>query len=176
MARILADLRSILLPGFAVAKPLSNSLWDFSLAHYGKARVAEACLRLQDSYGVNINLLLWSLWLESQDKELDSNRLAVALAAIQPWDLGYVQPLRQLRRKIKQDFAADLARVASLREQIKRAELEAEKQEQLCLEKLALDWSPIGKDSPAPENVALYLHYLRLPSDIIAQALIACRG
>lgn len=157
-----------------MTKPVSNSLWDFSLAHYGKPLVADACLQLQDSYGVNINVLLWALWLGTQNKSLNQERLEAALAAIQPWDLNYVQPLRQLRRRIKREFADDLAQVESLRQQIKRAELEAEYQEQLCLQNLALDGCYAGKDSPKTGNLSFYLNYLNLPPDIIAHAVLAC--
>lgn len=156
------------------AGSISNSLWDFSLAHYGKPRVADACLQLQNSHGVNINLLLWSLWLENRCQALSETRLAAALEAVVAWECNYVQPLRELRRRIKQDFAADLTQVASLREQIKRAELQAEKQELLCLECLALDWPETEKPLGRGENLAVYLRSLNLAPGIVAQALIDC--
>lgn len=157
-----------------MTKAISNSLWNFSLSHYGQPQVAAACLQLQDNYGVNINILLWSLWLESQGKWLSETRLAAALTAAAPWDVNYVQPLRQLRRRIKQEFAADLAQVARLRDQLKHAELLAEQQEQLSLEALSRDWPGGEKELPQGENLSLYLAYLGLAPEIVSRALGEC--
>lgn len=144
-------------------------LWDFSLAHYAKPQVAEHCLQLQDSYGVNVNVLLWALWLESQHKLLTGERLQVALAAIAQWDINYVQALRELRRKMKQDFADDLAQVADVRDQIKHAELLAEKQEQQWLADVAQGWSETTSEIAKGKNLSLYLEYSQVPLAVIEQ-------
>jgi uncharacterized protein (TIGR02444 family) len=155
-----------------------SRFWNFSIALYNKPQVTELCLELQDKYGANINLLLWCLWLEHQSIELSLQRLTAALVAIQKWDMDYVQTLRVLRRKMKVEFAQDINAVLHVREQIKSAELLAEKCEQEWLEKLSNDWAESQKNQlglslpnqSSKENLTFYLDYLQVPQAIIARA------
>lgn len=154
-----------------------SRFWNFSIALYNKPQVAELCLELQDQYGANINLLLWCLWLEHQSIELSLQRLTAALVAIQKWDADYVQTLRLLRRKMKVEFAQDMNAVLHVREQIKLAELLAEKCEQEWLEKLSNEWaqcqqSHLGSlpDQPFKENLTFYLNYLQVPQAVVTRA------
>lgn len=147
--------------------PIFTSLWDFSLAHYAKPLVADTCLQLQDSYGINVNVLLWTLWLENHNKLLTQEKLQLALDAIALWDVNYVQPLRQLRRKMKQDFADNLVQVADVRDQIKHAELLAEKQEQQWLDNVAQGWPESSSGNLTGKNLSLYLQHFQVPLAVI---------
>ncbi|MFB3151067.1 MAG: TIGR02444 family protein, partial [Alphaproteobacteria bacterium] len=40
-----------------------NPCWDFALVVYRRDGVAEACLALQESQGVDVNVLLFCCWL-----------------------------------------------------------------------------------------------------------------
>lgn len=144
-------------------------LWDFSLSFYAKPKVADCCLQLQDEYAVNVNVLLWSIWLGQRQIRLTDERLVAALKLIQQWDMGYVQALRQLRRKMKCEFAQNLSLVASTRESIKRAELMAEKTEQQWLENLAKEWSVESVQFAGGENEEFYLNFLNIPQALIEQ-------
>jgi len=148
--------------------------WDFSLAHYAKPGVADCCLQLQNRHGVNVNLLLWSLWLEGENKLLTNYGLKVAFDTVNLWDANYVQPLRNLRRKMKREFAEHTEQIAAVREQIKVAELLAEKQEQQWLETLTLHWPTANDKIDAGKNVLFYLRYLNLPAEVIEQAKTQC--
>ncbi|MES2675430.1 MAG: TIGR02444 family protein [Pseudomonadota bacterium] len=145
------------------------TFWDFSLSLYAQPEVADCCLQLQDRYAGNVNLFLWSIWLGQRQVRLTDARLAAALELIQQWDVEYVQVLRQLRRKMKHEFAQDLKLVAVVRESIKGAELKAEKREQDWLEKLAENWSAESVQLAEGENQAFYLNYLQLPQLLIEQ-------
>ncbi len=160
--------------------PLASSndipcLWDFSLACYAHAGVADACLRLQDEQGANVNLLLWSVWLEQRGLVLDAARLHSAQARIQRWDEYYVLPLRQLRRRMKTEFGVADAGIELVRTHIKQAELLAEKQLLLWLESLAQPWDDSGitrRDIPAAnDNVRFYLQQLNVSESAIAHLL-----
>ena len=148
-----------------------NHLWVFSSALYAKPHIADCFLQLQDRYKANVNVLLWSIWLERQQVRLTSDRLAAALELIQQWDVDYVQVLRELRRKIKSrlDFAQNLGFIVSVREKIKQAELLAEKQEQEWLEQVAQDWSWESVQLKEGENLGLYLHFLNIPQMFIEE-------
>lgn len=145
------------------------TFWDFSLSLYAQPEVADCCLQLQDRYAGNVNIFLWSIWLGRRQVRLTDERLTAALKLIQQWDLDYVQVLRQLRRKMKYEFAQDLELIAPVRESIKAAELKAEKREQDWLEKLAEKWNAESVQFAEGENEALYLNFLQLPSLLIEQ-------
>lgn len=136
--------------------------WDFSLAYYAQPQVAECCLQLQDSHGANVNLMLWSLWLEQCRITLTAEKLTEAKARIQKWDTDYVQVLRQLRRSMKNEFYFDNLAAAEVREHIKTAELSAEKCEQEWLETLTNRWrnSQMLNEISVGDNLEFYLQSL----------------
>ncbi|HWV14782.1 MAG TPA: TIGR02444 family protein [Cellvibrio sp.] len=151
-----------------------TGFWDFSLAYYGNPQVAVTCLELQDIYGVNVNLLLWSLWLESEHLLLTEERLKAAINVVSTWEQSYVWPLRQLRRSMKRDFAVSPGQVAEVREQIKQAEFLAEKQEQQWLQDLVSSWKPLSEPLQKNQNLGVYLLYLDLPLAVIERATSQC--
>ncbi len=115
-----------------------EDFWRFSLRVYGQADVAEACLALQNDYGLDVNLLLYCCWLGTHGTQLDDAAFARAMAFAGPWSEHVVRPLRHARTWMKHDSDApeklppDV--YAELRESIKAIELEAERLEQLALE------------------------------------------
>lgn len=153
---------------------LHSSLWDFSLVHYARTGVADACLSLQDEHGVNVNLLLWCVWLERRGLILDAARLRSAQKRIHAWDEHYVVPLRQLRRRIKAEFGVADAGIEQVRGQIKQAELLAEKQLQSLLETLSQTWNNVDMTSIQPkvgENLRFYLQQLNVTDTAIMELL-----
>lgn len=100
-----------------------NPFWDYSLAHYARPEVAQACLALQDSLGANVNLLLFCCWLGSRGESLSDARLARAVQLIAEWDLNVVQPLRQVRRFLRQCSQA----AEKMAETVAELELDAER-------------------------------------------------
>lgn len=106
-------------------------IWEWALAAYARPGVPEACLRLQDHFGQNTNLLLWAVWSETADPAL----LKKAAEIARTWEAAAVLPLREARRALKaklppiDDHARD-----GLREDVKAAELRAER---VLLETLA---------------------------------------
>lgn len=151
-------------------KPLS--LWDFSLALYAQPQVEQLCLKLQESYGANVNLLLWAVWLEQRQLGLTSKKLAAAVALVQGWNVQYTQVLRNLRQQLKRDFANDMTMISPLMENIKQTELSAEKREQQWLEELITDWETNTNTLEAGTNLAFYLAYLQVPPLLIEQVRI----
>jgi uncharacterized protein (TIGR02444 family) len=94
----------------------AEAFWRWSLASYPK--VEKALLVLQDRYGADVNLVLFCAWLGRLTPEsLDS-----AEAALRPWCEEAVEPLRHLRRRLKNRPEA-----AAVRELVKSAEFEAER-------------------------------------------------
>lgn len=135
MARILADLAHS--PASEPSVNTTNSLWDFSLKIYALPGVAEQCLVLQDEFGVDVNLLLWSLWLGVRGQLLSPELLSAAEAAVLDWSQLAVQPLRRLRRQLKAHFGVEDSAREAVRQAIKAAELAAENYQQQLLQGLA---------------------------------------
>lgn len=104
---------------------MGNPLWDFALSSYQIEGVAPACLGLQDSFGVDVNLLLYAAWLAQLDRRLGEMHLTALNRSVTNWRDQVVKPLRAVRRELQGCTGA-----ADIREGVKALELRAE-QEQL---------------------------------------------
>jgi uncharacterized protein (TIGR02444 family) len=111
-----------------LSQPPDTPLWAFSLAIYGSDGVADECLALQESLGLDVNMLLFAAFTGAVEGVLLDNRdIAAASATVAGWQSEIVRPLRQVRRTLKSMSAE------GLRTQVKAAELAAEKIEQSLL-------------------------------------------
>ncbi|WP_299617336.1 TIGR02444 family protein [Pelagibius sp.] len=155
-----------------------NPFWDFSLEAYERMGVAEACLGLQDRYGIDVNLLLFAAWAGSCGRALTGNEMAAMIAAAAAWQVEVVRPLRGVRRWLKQQDQVPEALGEELRGQVKALELQAEMLEQLLLhEELRVD--PADPDPRlAAANMRLYLaSFAPRPSDAdLADLAVILRG
>jgi uncharacterized protein (TIGR02444 family) len=111
--------------GHAMSNTKSNPFWDYSLASYSLDEVASSCLVLQDTFGLDVNLLLYAAWLACMDRRLNADHLAGMEAEIVDWREQVVKPLRALRRQLR-----GYLRAAGVRDAIKSLELHAEQQQQ----------------------------------------------
>jgi uncharacterized protein (TIGR02444 family) len=155
--------------------------WDFSLAVYGRAAVAPACLALQERYGTDVNLLFFCCWLAASGRgALEGEALARAAAAVEPWHREIVRGLRVVRVRLRAGTsllpeAADealLSGAAELRRKVAALELEAEHIEQLLLAGLApppqpeaAAASPAARARAAARSAMAYLASLGAPLD-----------
>jgi uncharacterized protein (TIGR02444 family) len=133
-------------------------LWSFSLRFYAHPGVAEALIALQDDAGLDVNLILYALWLGLSGRgRLDDDAAQSAREAVRALTARVIKPLRALRRRLKSDPEPDIQR---LREPIKTLELEAERAAQSRLAALA---HPVATADPeirvadAEANLALVL-------------------
>lgn len=108
-------------PGYT----MSNPFWDYSLASYGLEGVAPGCLVLQDTCGLDVNVLLYAAWLAQMDQRLSGEHLAGLEAQIVDWRERVIKPLRALRRQLQ-----DYPPASGMLEEIKALELRAEQQQQ----------------------------------------------
>lgn len=141
--------------------PLDNLFWRFSLRVYADADVRKECLLLQDSLGINVNLLLFVAWLSAKRRIRMSNDDVAAMEALAgPWQSAVVLPLRSVRRAIKEMDLLGHDDVAALRSKIAAVEIESEQIEQaLLFEWAARKWPADGPATQAPvrENITAYL-------------------
>ncbi|MDQ0346732.1 TIGR02444 family protein [Ancylobacter vacuolatus] len=104
---------------------LDNPFWSFACLIYAQDAVAPACLELQDNFGVQVNALLFMLWLGTRGHSPGEAGYRTLLDSLAPWTGGVVQPLRQARRNWK-FLGGRSPAVQAGREALKRSELFAE--------------------------------------------------
>ncbi|MBE0462919.1 TIGR02444 family protein [Halomonas sp. AOP43-A1-21] len=102
-------------------------LWDFALAFYAEPGIESACLTLQDSLGVDVCEILLHSWLFVHGFEARPYALAVEREERNIWQREITQVLRHLRRTLKPQ-ALQSSSIATLRQTIQQAELQAERE------------------------------------------------
>lgn len=133
---------------------LPHPFWNFSLEIYAADGVAEACLDLQERRGCDVNILLFCCWLGASGRPtLTADRLRSILKASDVWQSEVVQPLRRLRRILKDRPWRDTLpeTVDAVRRRVADAELAAEHAEQLKL--AGLHAPPADRDRPAEKRL-----------------------
>ena len=114
--------------------PRTNPFWDFSLALYASPVVQTMCVELQDGDGVDVNVLLFMLYLASRRRRITAAEARAIVACVEPWRVDVVVPLRAARRNLKAPAPAIEPKGAeALRAIVKKAELEAERLQQAAL-------------------------------------------
>lgn len=139
--------------------------WDFSLRVYASDGVAPACLRLQERHDVDVNLLLFSLWLgEAGRAPADAGQLERLRTLVADWHVKVVKHLRSLRRLMKTPFPGiDDGLAQGLRARVQKAEIDAEHVEQIALWQAAEELPAAAPgDRPEATGLANAATYLRL--------------
>lgn len=120
---------------------------------YGRPGVEPALLALQDKHGLSVNMLLWCLWCGAHFQTPADLVVKKALDVSTRWSTAVITPLREVRRALKAPpIQAPKEMTASLRAQIVKDELAAEKIEQAALERLAVE-NLVAAESPAEAAV-----------------------
>jgi len=154
-----------------------SAFWKFSLRFYAQPGVAPACIELQDDAGVDVNLLFLFIFLAEAGRSVARVDVARIDAAIAPWRNEVVRPLRAARRALKN--SPGVSGAETLRSEVKRIELEAERLQQEALF-VMFPAASIGVAAPraqaARANLAAYAQYLgsvpQAPLDVVLQAVI----
>ncbi len=136
-----------------------HPFWNYSLRLYARPGVSEACLRLQDEHGLDVNLVLFCIWAGlAGPGRLTRDELNAAIARGSQWQTNVVEPIRTIRRTLKQDaLGADEELVAFFRPRAQALELDGEHVEQLLLASLVpLERGAQGRDA-AEGNLREYL-------------------
>ena len=147
-------------------KPARESeFWRFSVAFYGLPDVSAACLVLQDEAGVDVNILLYLLFLAWSKREVKPEQIAKLDGAVSTWREEAVKRLRALRRALKSGIG-DIPPATSenFRSMVKRVELESERLEQHKLEEVGAGFSSASsgsREAAARANLAAYARFLK---------------
>ncbi len=145
----------------AAEKDEATELWPFMLQVYAAPGVAPVCLRLQETYGLDIPLFLAVLHGAVLDKALDAAAIRALDASCARWRQDVIHPLRRIRTVMKSGtILAWNPRIPALREAVKAQELMAERIEAEVLEALIRSLSPTMRpagEKPLQEAASLVL-------------------
>jgi uncharacterized protein (TIGR02444 family) len=134
--------------------------WRFSLHFYKQASVSDACIKLQDDCGVDVNLLLYLFWLASDGRQLTADEVKNLDGKVKSWRELTIIPIRDTRRRLKGAVTLlDPNRQEAFRNKVKAVELDAERLQQEALYEFTKS-GPLGKTAPQREaaraNVGAY--------------------
>lgn len=119
------------------APVLDNPFWHFSLDRYARVGVAPACLRFQNEFGIDVNVLLFAFWLGKAGRRVVQTDARAELGLIAEWNDLVVKPLRSFRAQRNATTTALNELVDPIGEEIKRVTLRCEQIEQAFLFELA---------------------------------------
>ena len=119
-----------------------NLFWQYSLALYGRPKVAECCLSYQDSDGANVNLLLFCCWLGFSGQRLEPAALEKARSLIEEWDLQAVQKLRAVRRFLvsSQSAPSEMVKSDVLKDEMVQSLQKVELMAERVVQNVLYDW------------------------------------
>lgn len=104
---------------------------------------------MQDTHGLSVPIVLWCIWTGAYFTEPGAAVLKRAIAIGKAWDDRVIAPLRAVRRALKGGVEGNPAE--ALRDQVKAAELAAEREALNDLDALSRRLAPpsSGADAPA---------------------------
>lgn len=142
-------------PATRISWPQS-AFWTFSADLYDRPGVEAACLALQERHDLDVNLLLFALWLADCGVVLDLPVFERARATVTSWQAETTIPLRTVRRQLRHRIDAadpdDIAgkwpdQVTVFRRKILQLELDGEHLTQLALGRLGDELKPSRRAS-----------------------------
>ena len=141
-------------------KELANPLWHYSLSLYAHEEVKQLCIRLQDCYGINVNIVLWCCWYASELGQFNQEFLDTILADNEPWNTQVTCQLRQARQWLRNNHQNEL--VQPFRQQLVQLEItsEAFQQEQLYQRSIKQNKTGATDKSAARSNLQMYFNQL----------------
>ena len=150
----------------AQAPTETTPFWRFSLHFYRRPGVSEACIAVQDGCGVDVNLLLFLLWLADDGQLLSMDVVRKLDEKVRDWRNLTIIPIRDARRRLKRaQTLVEPAKQEAFRNKVKAVELEAERLQQEALYALTQS-GRLGKhadpSTAARGNVAAYEHLMNV--------------
>ncbi len=101
-----------------------NPFWRFAVKTYCSEGVSEILLQVQDQFSVDVNMILYSAWLASENRSLTSKHASEVENSIELWRNEVIAPIRNLRVSLRSIVGAEL-----IRDDIKKIEIHAEKEQ-----------------------------------------------
>lgn len=105
----------------------ATPIWDFVLKFYGRPGVSEVCIGLQDSVGIDVNMVLFLMWMAAQGRSVAPDDVRMVSERSRGWQHEVVVPIRGVRRLLKANAPlVDADAAAAYRKKVQAVELEGE--------------------------------------------------
>lgn len=118
---------------------------QFCMRLYAAPGVREACLRLQDEQGLNVNCLLLAAWGAALGYRIDAGLWTFMAVKTAPIREKAVAPIRAVRRAISAEASLDDELRRPLKRLLLYAEVRAEQAEERALHRLMVRSAPRGE-------------------------------
>lgn len=137
----------------------SKALWQYSLGTYDQ--IKDLALKLQDDYGLNVNLLLLSGYAQTLGCAIDEFDMQNLVAQTQQWQTTVTQPYRELRRELKSTITSQQYQA------MLTVELALEREEQWRLTQCLPELPPHNVEAQA--NILTCLIASNVPLELLSQ-------
>ncbi|WP_096085583.1 TIGR02444 family protein [Agaribacterium haliotis] len=111
-------------------------LQGFAIELWRQPDLKSLCLSLQEQFHLNVNLVLFALWLEAHQLQLSAGSWSKAERVLNESSRDFLLNLRALRKQLKYEHS-ELACAQQLKQALLQAELELELRELALLQELA---------------------------------------
>ncbi len=141
---------------------VKNGFWHFSLAFYDDPEVQGAFLNLQDKFDADVNVVLFLLYVARLGQSVSFSSIAAIDRQVSAWRTEIVQPLRAIRRKLKDAaLGIDGSTQENFRSKVKKLELHSEKIEQDYLSSIRLsEMTTMQPTDAARRNLTEYAAFI----------------
>jgi uncharacterized protein (TIGR02444 family) len=121
----------------------SPPIWDFVLNYYKQEGVSPAAIALQDTIGIDVNMVLFLMWLAGSKRTLSEAEVRRVGETSHPWQRQVVIPIRAIRRLLK-DNAPLVPQQTALdyRKKIQALEIEGEQLQLNAMGDMVKDLKP----------------------------------
>jgi uncharacterized protein (TIGR02444 family) len=107
--------------------PTAPPIWDFVLNYYRQQGVSDAAIALQDGIGIDVNMILFLMWLASSKRTLANADVQFVSGASNGWQHQVVVPIRAVRRLLKENAPlVETETALAYRKKIQALEIEGE--------------------------------------------------
>ncbi|WOJ97879.1 TIGR02444 family protein [Congregibacter brevis] len=105
---------------------IRSRLWEFAVDVYAQPGVMAACLKAQEQWDIDVNLMLYAVWCAKQKVVLRSDDFQKAESRCQVWREAIILPLRKQRElwRGKPKLSADYEAIKGLELEAERCQLE----------------------------------------------------
>ena len=141
-----------------LAGEYASSLWAFSLDFYALDGVSARLIEWQDRDDLDVNIVLCLCWHAGRGFNLNVSALNAMVAAVEPWRVQVIGPVRAARRAIRTEaLLGAMPDAEALRKQLLQLELGLERSVQQRLQMFSDSLAKPGAvaiDAPAGERFA----------------------
>ncbi|TNF65369.1 MAG: TIGR02444 family protein [Gammaproteobacteria bacterium] len=85
----------------SILDEVNNPFWQFSLKLYKNKQIESALINLQEQYDLNINCILFALWLAYVDIQLQPNEFQDIIKSVEVMQSNITKVIRKARKSVK---------------------------------------------------------------------------